>query len=84
MPTCVLLVIEEIGMVMLAIWGPWALIGGCDIANRGDNFIDFSDFFLFKSAMADNMPDQFIEKAFGDIPEEKLLQEAGLSFRRWS
>ena len=34
--------------------------------------------------LADNMPDQLIVKAFGDIPEElvdveKLLQEAGLS-----
>ena len=36
------------------------------------------------SLLADNMPDQLIVKAFGDIPEElvdveKLLQEAGLS-----
>ena len=23
-------------MVMLAVWGPWALIAGCDIAKRGE------------------------------------------------
>ena len=34
-PHDVLLVIAEIGMVMLAIWGPWALIACCDIAKRG-------------------------------------------------
>ena len=38
----------------------------------------------FGPLLADNMPDQLIVKAFGDIPEElvdveKLLQEAGLS-----
>ena len=30
------LVLAEIGMVMLAIWGPWALKAGCDVANRGE------------------------------------------------
>ena len=30
------LVLAEIGMVMLAIWGPWALIAGCCIAKRGE------------------------------------------------
>ena len=23
-------------MVMLAIWGPWALTASCDVANRGE------------------------------------------------
>ena len=34
-PHDVLLVIAEIGMVMLAIWGPWALIACCYVAKRG-------------------------------------------------
>ena len=35
-PHDVLLVIAEIGMVMLAIWGPWALIACCGVAKRGE------------------------------------------------
>ena len=35
-PHDVLLVIAEIGMVMLAIWGQWALIACCDVAKRGE------------------------------------------------
>ena len=34
-PRDVLLVIAEIGMVLLAIWGPWALIACCYVAKRG-------------------------------------------------
>ena len=49
-----------------------------------NNFSIFHFFFLFKSAMADNMPEQMIKNTYGDIlveydDVEKMLEEAGLS-----
>ena len=35
-PHDVLLVVAEIGMVVLAVRGPWALIACCDVAERGE------------------------------------------------
>ena len=35
-PHDVLLVVAEIGMVVLAVRSPWALIACCDVAERGE------------------------------------------------